>query len=74
MGAKLIKSENGKLTIELDMELNGSMLEMEEHIQEILNEAGLLATKTAMEKFDTNGEKIVYKNNKYTSRGKLKKK
>ena len=61
MSARIVKRKGGKLTIEVDMELNGNMLSQEEAIQFALNESGKLATLTALENLDTNGEPIVVK-------------
>ena len=52
MGAKIVKRQGRKLTIEVDMELDGDLLTQEEAIQLALNEAGKLATREAMESFD----------------------
>ncbi len=73
MSARIVKRKGGKLTIEVDMELNGNMLSQEEAIQVALNGAGKLATLTVLENFDTNGEPIVVKGNRLTSRGNKKK-
>ena len=56
MNARIVKQEGGKITLEIDMELKGSMLSQEEAIQLALNEAGKLATRTALENFDTDGK------------------
>ena len=45
MGAKIVKRQGRKLTIEVGMDLDGDMLTPEEAIQMALNEAGKLATK-----------------------------
>lgn len=73
MGARIIKKNGGKLTIEVDMELEGSMLSQEEAIQVALNEAGKLATRTALENFDTTGKPIEVKGRRLTSKGAKKK-
>jgi uncharacterized protein YabE (DUF348 family) len=49
MATRIVKKEGGKLTIEVDMDLKGSMLTQEEAIQVALNEAGKLATLAALE-------------------------
>ena len=64
----LMKSHGSLLTIELTFELNGSMLDMENHIQEELNKAGCLATTEALKRFDTDGSPIVVAQTKLTAR------
>ncbi|MEO0731865.1 MAG: hypothetical protein AAFZ52_03450 [Bacteroidota bacterium] len=73
MGARIVKQNGGKLTIEVDLELNGSMLSQEEAIQVALNEAGKLATLQALQNFDTNGNPIEVKERRMTSKGRKKK-
>ena len=73
MNARIVKQEGGKITLEIDMELKGSMLTQEEAIQLALNEAGKLATRTALENFDTNGKPISVKGQRLTTKGVKKK-
>lgn len=73
MSARIVKKNGGKVTIEVDMELNGDMLSQEEAIQIALNEAGKLATRTALENFDTDGSPIDLKGKRLTSKGSKKK-
>lgn len=73
MSAKIIKKSGNKITIEIDMDLNGSLLSQEQAIQLALNEAGKLATKTAVENFDTDGKPIEVRQQKLTSKGAKKK-
>ena len=73
MGARIVKRSNGKLTIEVDMELGGDMLSQEEAIQQAVNEAGKLATREAYQGFDTDGTAIVQGDKKMTSKGSKKK-
>lgn len=73
MAARIVKKEGGKLTIEVDMELKGSMLTQEEAIQVALNEAGKLATLTALENFDTGGKPITVRGKALTTKGSKKK-
>lgn len=73
MSAKILKMENGRITIEIEINLDGNMLEMEEKIQKELNEVGKIATQKAIETFDTNGEEIIEGKIKYTSKGQEKK-
>lgn len=73
MSARIIKKNGGKLTIEVDMNLSGDMLSQEEAIQIALNEAGKLATTTALESFDTNGQAIELKGKQLSSKKQKKK-
>lgn len=70
---QIVKREGNKLTIELTLELTGSMLEMEDAIQKSVNELGLLETREALKQFDTDGESIVIDSRKLTSKGEEKK-
>lgn len=72
MSARIVKKSGGKLTIEVDMELEGDFLSQEEAIQTALNEAGKLATQTQLEALDTDGRPIVVKGQPMTSKGKKK--
>ncbi|MFC1585995.1 ISKra4 family transposase [Fibrobacterota bacterium] len=70
MGAEIISKDGDKLTIQVSISLNGSMLEGEDHIQDVLNEAGAIATEELLEKFDTDGSPIIFGSVKYTARSK----
>jgi hypothetical protein len=69
MEAKIIKAKGGHISIQLDFELSGSMLDSEESIQRVLNQAGSLATQYALSQFDTDGTPIDVEGKKYTSKG-----
>ena len=58
MKPKIVKEENDKITLQIQINLNGTMLEMEDCIQQAVNKLGCLATKRAIKKFDTHGEDI----------------
>lgn len=73
MSAKLIAIEGKTVTLELQVELSRSMLESEERIQTVLNEAGCLVTKEALKRFDTDGSPIVVGQVKLTSKGQVPK-
>ena len=74
MKAKIVKEEGDKITVQVEIELKGEMLEMEEHIQEMVNEVGLAATLKALSKFDTQGEPIEVKGKRMTSKSNRPKK
>ena len=74
MKSKIIKRIGNKLTLEVEFLLDSdSMLNSEEQIQLALNEAGLLATQTALSQFDTDGSPIELDGEKYTSKRRKKK-
>lgn len=73
MSAKIVRKEGGKITVEVELELNGDMLTEEEAIQLAVNEVGKLATKTAIENRDLTEKTIIVNGEKMTSKG-LKKK
>jgi hypothetical protein len=56
------------LTLEVRIPLSGSMLDMENEIQDRLNEAGRVATAEALKKFDTDGSPIILSKTKLTAR------
>lgn len=74
MSAKIISEKEGKLTLQVAIDLDAtSMLNSEERIQSALNELGLLATAKALVQFDTNGLPIEVNGEKLTSKGQEKK-
>jgi hypothetical protein len=73
MTASLISVEQDVMTIEVKVNLSGSMLDMEEGILAALNEAGCLATNKALERFDSDGSRIEFGGVKWFSKGKLPK-
>jgi hypothetical protein len=68
MSATIVSQTDNKLTLTLEITLAGSMMHMEETIQDALNEAGQLATGKALEQFDTDGSPIILGNTKLTAR------
>jgi|SRR5271166_344988 len=58
------KGDKAKIIIEVD--LSGSMMEMENKIQDALNLAGTELTKEALEKFDTQGQPLKFGDIKLT--------
>lgn len=67
------QEEDGSLTVSVNLRFEGSMLEMEEKIALTVNELGKIATKEALNQFDTDGSPIVVGNKRYTSKGLVKK-
>ena len=74
MMKKKVKIEkDGSYTFSINMKFDGSMLEMEEKIEKMVNELGIEATLEALQKFDTSGEPITQKGERLTSKGVQKK-
>lgn len=69
MSAQILQRDLDQVTIEVRISLTGSLLQMEEQIQETLNEAGSLATTEALSRFDTDGSPIQIGNVRFTSKG-----
>ena len=72
MAAKIIRKEGKKLIIEITVDLEDSMLDSEEAIQAVVNEAGSLATEEALQQFDTQGEAIEIEGKQWRSKGQEK--
>lgn len=73
MEASIVSINEKEITIQLKISLESSMLKTEESIQQSLNQAGCLATKTALSYYDTNGDPIMVNDLKYTSKGQIEK-
>lgn len=74
MKASIIERNAEYVTIQIQIPLSStSLLESEETIQTVLNEAGTLATGEALKQFDTDGTVIEIAGTKWTSKGKLPK-
>lgn len=58
MAVKIVSRENKKITIQLEIDLSGHMLDVEETIQQAANLVGNLATKEKLEQYDTDGSPI----------------
>lgn len=68
MPAKILSVKEDRVTIQVEVNLKGSMLEAEESILKGVNEVGALATSEALKQFDTDGSPIKVGNIKLTSR------
>lgn len=55
MAVKIVSRKDDKLTVQVEVDISGSMLEAEEKIQVACNELGALSTENALEHFDTDG-------------------
>lgn len=68
MVARVTKSNDTTVTIEVTIDLGGTMLQAEEAICAALNEAGVAATEQALVRFDTDGEPIVIGGENWTAK------
>ena len=73
MPAAIIARTDVAFTIQLEIPYGSSMLDFEEVIQKRLDEAGVLATQGALQRFDADGSPIQVGDTKLTSKGRLKK-
>lgn len=73
MSAEVVSARSDEVTLQVTIKLSGSMLEMEDNILTALNEAGNLATGKALERFDADGDAIMFGGEKWTSKGRLPK-
>lgn len=51
--------DNGTITVSITLDLQGSLLEMENTILDATNKIGCLATGAALKRFDSNGSAII---------------
>lgn len=68
MAAEVISRGNEKITIQLEIDLSGHMLDVEEVIQTAANSIGKLATKEKLEQYDTDGSPIQMGSEKLTAK------
>ena len=68
--AQVISRSDNEITIEVKVQLSGSMLDMEQAIQDGVNDVGCIATHEALSRFDTSGDPIQIADIKLTSKGK----
>ncbi len=67
--AKLLKRTGKQLTLEVTVNISGSLLEAEDSIQQACNEIGQLATQEAITGFDTDGSPLMTGSVKWTNKG-----
>ena len=73
MGVEITKRTKTRITLEIEIDLDSnSMLNSEEEILKVVNEAGNEATKVALEQFDTDGNRIRIGDKNWSSKGKKK--
>ena len=70
MTTRIVARSADSVTIQIQISLSGScLLDSEETIQTVVNEAGTLATGEALKQFDTDGGAIQVGAEKWTSKG-----
>jgi hypothetical protein len=69
MSVALKSVEGSVITLEVKVDISGSMLTAEAAILSSLNEAGCMATGEALKRFDTDGSQIVVSGTKWFSKG-----
>ena len=73
MTVKISGKEGNTVTLQVKVSLEGNMMEIEDSILKAVNETGACATREALKRFDTNGDKIIVGEVKLTSKGEVKK-
>ena len=73
MTVEIISLKADVLTVQVEVKLSGSMMELERSIVEATNAVGTLATGEALHRFDTDGTPIEIGGEKWTSKGQLPK-
>lgn len=58
MSVKIVSEDGENLTLQVTVNIAGSMLEAEEKIMSAVNAVGALSTKKALSQFDTDGTPI----------------
>ena len=55
MKTTVVSHQGGTVRLQIDIDISGSLLDVEERIQDAVNEVGRAATGLALEQFDTDG-------------------
>lgn len=66
----IIRDKEGNIQLSGSIKLNGSLMEMEQEILEVVNEIGNELTVEAIKQFDTDGSPIIKDGVKLTARSK----
>lgn len=66
---RITSQSKTEITIEVTIDLKGSIMDMENNIQNSCNKIGALATEKALETFDTDGSPIKMGPDKWTTKG-----
>ncbi len=59
MSVEILSRKEHELTLQVKIDLSGSMLEAEEKIQAACNAVGSVSTEKALEQFDTDGSPVL---------------
>ena len=73
MSVEIVSQKGTQLTLQIKVDISGTMLEAEEKILSSCNEAGMVSTQKVLERFDADGAPIMVGDNKYTSKGAVNK-
>src|SRR3954453_15037424 len=73
MSAAIVARSETSFTVQVEIPYASSMLDFEQAIQDRLNQAGAVATREALHRFDTDGSPITIGPVKFTSKGQLPK-
>ena len=74
MTVSIVERNAEQVTIQIQIPLSSAfLLESEETIQTVLNEAGTVASGEALKQFDTDGSALEIGGEKWTSKGKMAK-
>jgi hypothetical protein len=73
MSAAIVARSETSSTVQVEIPYASSMLDVEQAIQDRLNQAGVVATQEALQRFDTDGSPIVIGPVKFTSKAQLPK-
>lgn len=68
--ARIINQSGTQLTLEVAVNIGGSLLQAEEAIQQACNKVGQLATQETIAGFDTDGSALMTGSVKWTAKGK----
>ena len=71
--AEVIQQKGDEITLQVKLKLTGSLMDMEDTIQQAVNQVGETATQEALKKFDTPGSPIQLGNIRMTSKGQVTK-
>jgi hypothetical protein len=75
MQASIISADGHRIVIQIEVDTAAchDLVDCEEAIQEVLNEAGTLATAEVLKRFDTDGQPIMRGERRWTSKGQIPK-
>lgn len=73
MDVELLSNTGDEISIKITFSKKGSILEIEEHLQEALNAGGCIAMQKIIGDFDADGSPLVYGGTKFTAKAKYPK-